>query len=360
MLPRSGLFFGVATTHHQTTIAMTHPTRVPTVLLLVVVLSMAKAHAQPADPDSFQVWMQAAWKEVGQADFPDSLQRAYGWEFFHYYRQHPHTETGAEAGWQAFLLWKNAGAVTEMDEALSQLSDESELWSSILHYVSSAYAGSEHRDTEDLYVLLKDLENRLTHPASRSAALLELARYYQGQNKKEEAQELFREIVKLDAPAFFVDQALGALHEMESLNLGQKAPHFTAETVKGDVLALDDFRGAYVLIEFWATWCGPCMPEIPHLKALWSHYHDRGLQIIGVTLDADGQTVERFIEEHEMEWPQVMQRRSWKGEVVRLYNVAGIPTTYLIGPEGTIVSKNLRGEDLEREIPRLMEASETR
>ena len=339
---------------------MIHAIRVSTVLLLVVVLSASEARAQPADPDSFAVWMRAAWKEAGQANFPDSLQRAYGQAFFDFYQQHPQTETGGEAGWQAFLLWANAGAATEVDAALSQLGNDSELWSYILPYVENAYAASGDRGTEDAYALLKDLEGRLTHPASKSAVLLHLARHYQAQDEQDQAQALFQEIVNLNARPFFVDQALGALYEAESLNLRQQAPLFTAQTVKGDTVALADFQGQHVLVVFWATWCAPCMPEIPRLKALWSAHHDQGLQIIGVALDGDDgrEAVEPFIEEKEMGWPQVVESPLMDGEIARLYNIVGIPNTYLIGPDGAIVAKNLRGEELEEKIQRLMDAPE--
>ena len=326
--------------------------RIPTLVLSAVML-VVQVHAQPVVSDSFQVYMKGAWKQVREAASRDSLQKHYGQTFFDYHQQHPHTKVGQEAGWQAFLMWSNAGAAAEIDGALGRLSDDSELWSSILQYVKEAYSRSAHRDSEAFYALLTGLERRLTHPASRSAVLYYIALRQQEHDRQDEAQRLFQEIVNLNAHPFFVRQALGGLHEMASLNLGQVAPSFVRETVSGEVIELEALRGKYVLVEFWATWCGPCLSEIPRLKALSSAYRD--LQIISVALQGDGEAVTQFIQEQEMAWPQIVERAEFESELARLYNVAGIPSSYLIGPDGTIVAKHLRGEELEQELRRLME-----
>ena len=111
-----------------------------------------------------------------------------------------------------------------------------------------------------------------------------------------------------------------------------------------------------IFLGFWATWCGPCIPEISHLKSIQSKYSEDKLQIIGRSLDTDLERLKQFIKSKEMRWPQIIQAEEWDDDIIKAYNVSGIPRTCIVGKEGKIVAKDLRDEELEEEIKKIDES----
>jgi peroxiredoxin len=308
----------------------------------------------PAD-STFQDYMNQAWDQIRETDFSDSLQNVYSVEFYNYYKENPDTETGEKAFAQAFLMWGNTGKSDHIREAIQNLSYDSELWRMIVSPMSNIYARNEDLNLTDYYELLDYLSEKLTDPNSKSAVLLSLLRKNSREDDhKERAVDFARQIVEIDANEFYVTQALGYLHEIESLNNGQKAPDFDLQTIDGDKISLESLEGQYVILEFWATWCGPCIPEIPHLKELYESYHDSGFTIIGISLDREVKTLTDFIEEREMEWPQIYVEDGWTGDISRLFNVSGIPRMYLLDPDGIIIGRDLRGEEMISKVDQLM------
>ncbi len=304
---------------------------------------------------TFENYMNNAWEEIREADFSDSLQNAYSENFYNYYKENPDSETGEKAFSQAFLMWGNTGKSEYLKEALQSLDNDSELWRSIINPMSNIYAKNQELDMSEYYNLIEYLSENLTEPKSRSEVLLKmLRRKSQQEDSKNEAVELARELVELDAHEFYVTQGLGFLHEFESLNIGQKAPDFQSQSISGDDISLDSLEGQFVILEFWATWCGPCLPEIPHLKDLYEKYKNSGFAIVGISLDRDKETLMNFIDEREMEWSQIYIENGWEGELPRLFNVSGIPRMYLLDPEGNIVGRDLRGEEMISKVESLI------
>lgn len=224
--------------------------------------------------------------------------------------------------------------------------------------MSNIFAKDEELSMSEYYDLLHYLSDNLEDQKSRSEVLLELLRWRSAQeDKKSEAVELARELVELDADEFYVNKGLGYLHEFESLNIGQKAPDFTAQTIDGQEISSTDLEGQIVILEFWATWCGPCLPEIPHLKYLYEKYQDNGFTVVGISLDRDKETLVNFIDENEIQWPQVYVEDGWESDLPRKYNVTGIPNMYLLDADGKIIEKNIRGEEMVSTIDNLINES---
>lgn len=130
--------------------------------------------------------------------------------------------------------------------------------------------------------------------------------------------------------------------------IGKDAPEFTQADTAGKPVKLSDFRGKYVLVDFWASWCGPCRAENPNVLKAYQQYHDKGFTVLGVSLDRAGDKDKwlNAIHHDHLVWTQVSDLQFWKNEAAVLYGVSAIPQNFLIGPDGKIVAKSLHGDEL--------------
>lgn len=136
---------------------------------------------------------------------------------------------------------------------------------------------------------------------------------------------------------------------------GQIAPEFEQKTTNGELVHLTDFRGQYLLIDFWASWCGPCRKEIPNVKEVYAKYNKMGFEVLGVSLDKTMEDWEKAISEEELEWPNVSDLKFWQNEVAVKYGVKAIPHTILLDPDGRIIVKNLRGKALHDKLSEIFD-----
>lgn len=339
-------------------------------LLLAPTVLHAQEDASPERDPAMEATIRQAWAEVnafleaqreGVAPGGEDPQPAHARRFFAYYLEHPETLTGREAGVSAFAMWANLGAIEAMEAALPRIGADSELWSSILRRIRITY--ERHGRRTEYVALLERLEGVLTHPRSRSEVALALGDHYLAEEDPERARRFYERVAELAAHPAHVQKARGTLHEMDVLAVGAVAPDFTAPTIDGAPVRLSDLRGKVVLLEFWATTCGPCLPEIPRLKAMREGLPPEDLQIIGITDDEDAEALRHFLAGRGMDWPQIRQRSRWEGgeliqdEVFRLYNIYGLPRSFLLDRGGRIVAKDLRGERLVEAVTRLVGAT---
>jgi peroxiredoxin len=144
--------------------------------------------------------------------------------------------------------------------------------------------------------------------------------------------------------------------EMEkNTEVGSKAPDFSAPTPTGQQLALKDVMGKVTLIDFWAAWCKPCRAENPNVVNAYQKYHDKGLNIIGVSLDRSAEDWKKAIADDGLIWNQVSHVAYFEDPIAKLYGVDAIPAAFLLDENGVIVAKNLRGSQLEEKVAELLQ-----
>ncbi len=145
------------------------------------------------------------------------------------------------------------------------------------------------------------------------------------------------------------------LGQAKSFVTGGEAPDIVMDNLEGESVKLSDLRGNVVLIDFWASWCGPCRRENPNVVRVYNKYNDKGFEILGVSLDRTKSKWEAAIEKDGLTWLHVSDLKGWKNEAAQLYGVRSIPHTVLLDKDGKIIARNLRGPALEQKLAEIFD-----
>ena len=145
-----------------------------------------------------------------------------------------------------------------------------------------------------------------------------------------------------------------ALDSMSAIVIGKPAPNFSAPSPEGKTISLKESLGKVTIIDFWASWCGPCRAENPNVVALYNEFHPQGVNIIGVSLDKDAKKWKDAIAKDGLVWPHVSNLKFWEDPIAKQYNVQSIPATFILDEKGNIVAKDLRGEELRAKVAALL------
>ncbi|MGZ5546029.1 MAG: TlpA family protein disulfide reductase, partial [Limisphaerales bacterium] len=177
--------------------------------------------------------------------------------------------------------------------------------------------------------------------------LVELA----GLSEPEKAKQLLTDVVNSSvASEGDKESAKGTLAKMDRVG---KPVDIKFKAVDGREVDLTNMKGKVVLVDFWATWCGPCVAEIPHVKEAYAELHPKGFEIVGISLDSDKAKLTKYIADKQMDWPQYFDGKSWGNEIATRYDIHSIPAMWLIDKKGNLHDINARG-DLKSKVEKLL------
>ncbi|SKD06043.1 Peroxiredoxin [Chitinophaga ginsengisegetis] len=192
-----------------------------------------------------------------------------------------------------------------------------------------------------------------SHPKSIASIWL-MMNELRSRLEPEEFRQLFESLDKSVQESQYGQSVTAYVKSLKANVLNVAADDFSQEDTKGKPVKLSSFRGKYVLVDFWASWCGPCRQENPNVVKAYNRFKDKNFTILGVSLDDNRDRWLRAIDQDGLAWTQVSDLRGWGNEVAVQYGVQSIPTNFLVDPAGKIIARNLRGEELEAKLEQLL------
>ncbi|SCY01919.1 Peroxiredoxin [Nonlabens sp. Hel1_33_55] len=194
------------------------------------------------------------------------------------------------------------------------------------------------------------------HPDAIVAPVALQSLFYEYRMEPEKVRELYNVIDTRLQNLPIMESINEKLLKTESIAIGKKAPYFEGKNPEGNVVKLPEVLGKVTLIDFWASWCGPCRKENPNVVDAYQQFHDKGFHIISVSLDRPEDEAKWIaaIEQDNMTWNHISRLKHWSDPIAQLYNVSAIPATFLLDENGVIIARDLRGKSLHNKLAEVL------
>ena len=255
----------------------------------------------------------------------------------------PKTESKAQARADLqVLVGKVQAKVNQGKKTIPDFADELKEFDALL----AKYKDQKTDDVAQILVMEAMLYLQILNAPDKGATLMtQLKKDFPETTQGKKADD-YLAMIKKQEEASKVQRAMA---------VGSKFPDFDEKDLAGKSLKVANYKGKVLLVDFWATWCGPCVRELPNVLKTYEEYHAKGFEIIGISLDQDKAKLTSFLEQQKMSWQQYFDGQGWGNKLAGKYGITGIPATFLLNGEGTIIGRDLRGEALETEVAKALE-----
>ncbi|MFD2940727.1 redoxin domain-containing protein [Flavobacterium notoginsengisoli] len=225
------------------------------------------------------------------------------------------------------------------------------------YYSNSVVEGSVSQDLFETYKKSKDIEisKFITDNPKSIVSAYVLYRNWSYRLSPEQIRQNIALLDKTQQNTTYVKELKDLALVLDGLVVGKKAPDFTANDPNGKPIRFYENLKGYTLVDFWASWCGPCRRENPNIVAAYKEFHDKGFNIVGISLDKKKENWIKGIQDDHLNWLHVSDLLFWNSAVAKLYGIRAIPGNYLVDSNGVIVAKNLQGEELQSTLKSLLE-----
>ncbi len=256
---------------------------------------------------------------------------------------------------------KNMDYYAQIDQLMRNFADKVTVW-------NEEYAKAEEKkDTKKIQEIqqnfaaadkerLNTIKTLLPEMGTSLVALFTANNFLNPENDLDILKKLADDYSQVQPTPTLAKGFIGQIKRVAGLAVGELAPDFTLNSPEGKPVALSSLRGKFVLIDFWASWCGPCRMENPNVVRMYDKFKDKGFDIFGVSLDDNEKAWKTAIARDNLKWQHGSELKKWNSGVAQAYGVNAIPATFLLDKDGKIIAKNLRGPALETKLTELLGA----